>query len=59
MTELYEKMASAPVSPDLVKIWQELGIGDGPNGAHFDDQASMAAIRRAMTMPLVKATGAN
>lgn len=49
MSELYLKMRSDPVSPDLGKLWNDLGVVDGENGARFDDNASMAEIRRAIT----------
>lgn len=51
MSDLYEKMRAAPVSPDLGKLWIELGIVDDGASARFDDRANLAAVRRAITSP--------
>jgi len=46
---LYAKMKDKPVSVDLTALWSQLGVqSDGAN-VRFDDNATLAAIRRAIT----------
>src|SRR6267142_4569965 len=46
---LYAKMKDKPVSLDLTALWSQLGVqSDGAN-VRFDDNATLAAIRRAIT----------
>ena len=49
MEELYNQMRSTPVSPDLDQLWNELGVKRQGKTVVFDDTASLAAIRRAIT----------
>ncbi len=49
MTPLYERMRYEPVSTDLPSLWRELGVEAGPDGLRFDNGASLAAIRAAIT----------
>ena len=49
LTELYEEMRAAPVSPDLAQLWQRLGVKLSRDSVEFDDTAPLAAIRRAIT----------
>jgi hypothetical protein len=49
LSELYEKMGKAAYRPDLKQLWSDLGIIDTPVGAHFDDRAPLADVRRAIT----------
>lgn len=46
---LYTRMKDKPVSVDLDRLWTQLGVqSDGAN-VRFDDSATLAAIRRAIT----------
>ena len=46
---LYARMKDQPVDVDLAALWSELGVqSDGAN-VHFDDHATLAAVRRAIT----------
>jgi hypothetical protein len=49
LRELYEEMASQPVTVDLGTIWQQLGIRRQGNTVTFDDRAPLASIRNAIT----------
>jgi hypothetical protein len=49
LTQLYDEMRSTPVTPDLARLWQRLGVRLSGNGVVFDDAAPLAAIRRAIT----------
>lgn len=49
MTELYEAWKDRPVSVDLPKLWQELGVVYANGAITFDDRAPRAAIRKAIT----------
>jgi len=49
LRELYEEMASQPVTVDLGTIWQQLGIRRQGNTVTFDDGAPLASIRNAIT----------
>jgi hypothetical protein len=51
LVELYDEMRNAPVAPDLPALWKRLGVKFTPDGAEFDDNAPLAGIRRAITMP--------
>jgi len=46
---LYAKMKDKPVSVDLDKLWIQLGVQADGAGVRFDDSATLAAIRRAIT----------
>jgi hypothetical protein len=49
LAELYAKMGTQAYTPDLAALWRDLGVIDTPDGAHFDDDAPLAPIRRAIT----------
>ena len=49
LTELYDEMRAAPVSPDLAQLWKRLGIKLSRDGVEFDNSAPLAAIRQAIT----------
>jgi hypothetical protein len=49
LSQLYERMGVAPYEPDLKQLWTDLGIVDSPEGARFDDHATLANVRRAIT----------
>jgi hypothetical protein len=49
LSELHAKWADQPVSVDLPALWRRLGIAPMGDSVRFDDQAELAAIRRAIT----------
>jgi hypothetical protein len=50
--KLYEKMRGQPSPVDLTQLWQKLGVAINADGTvRFDDKASEADIRRAITSP--------
>ncbi len=49
LTELYQRMHATPVSTDLDDLWQRLGVNRKGRMITFDEQAPLAAIRRAIT----------
>jgi hypothetical protein len=49
LTDLDRRMGDAPVPVDLAALWKELGIESAPSGTRFDNHASDAAIREAIT----------
>lgn len=49
LTELYAQMKDRPVAVDLEALWRQLGVRLEDGQIRFDDQAPMAAIRRAIT----------
>jgi hypothetical protein len=46
---LYTKMKDKPVSVDLDSLWMQLGVRSDGASVHFDDSATLSAIRRAIT----------
>jgi hypothetical protein len=46
---LYKKMKDKPVSVDLDSLWMQLGVRSDGACVHFDDSATLSAIRRATT----------
>jgi hypothetical protein len=51
LTDLYNKMRDKPYAPDLDALWRELGVSVQNGKVAFDDNARLAAIRRAITAP--------
>jgi len=49
MTNLYRAMKDSPRSPDLEAMWADLGVRRTEGGVAFDDDARLAAVRRAIT----------
>jgi hypothetical protein len=49
LQRLYAKMKDKPVSVDLAALWAQLGVQSDGTNVRFDDNGSLAAIRRAMT----------
>jgi hypothetical protein len=47
---LYASMKDKPVAVDLPTLWSQLGVQSDGSKVHFDDNATLAAIRRAITM---------
>lgn len=49
LMNLYKKMGTSPTGADLDALWKELGISAADGAIHFNDEAEMAPIRRAIT----------
>jgi hypothetical protein len=49
LTRMYAEWKDKPVPVDLTKLWEELGVRQGPNGIEFDDKAPLAKVREAIT----------
>ncbi len=49
LIEQYKRWSQAPSPVDLPKLWKDLGVARGPDGAVFDSHAPLAAIREAIT----------
>jgi hypothetical protein len=52
LAELYAQMKGQPHPVDLDAMWRSLGVRAEGRSAVFDDQAPLAATRRALTTPL-------
>ncbi len=49
LSELYDQWGAAPMQVDLEALWRDLGVErNGPRAA-LNDEAPLAAIRRAIT----------
>lgn len=48
LEELYGQMKDKAVTPDLMKLWQQLGIEPDGAGVRLSDEAPLAAVRRAI-----------
>ncbi len=53
LSDLYAKMRAAPYAPDLDALWRDLGVSLQDRNVTFNDDAPLAAIRRAITAPPV------
>lgn len=51
LMDLYRSMADKPVEVDLPDLWKQLGVIRQEDRVTFDEQAPLAAIRRAITAP--------
>ncbi len=49
LVKLYEQMKDQPVNVDLAALWKELGVVSDNGAIHFQDDAPLAAVRRAIT----------
>ena len=49
LSDLYETMGKARYEPDLKQLWSDLGVIDTPEGAKFNERATLADVRRAIT----------
>jgi hypothetical protein len=50
LESLYAKMKDTPVTVDLDSLWKKLGVQFDGVGVRVDDNATLAAVRRAITM---------
>jgi hypothetical protein len=48
LEDLYAQMKDKTVTPDLMKLWQQLGIEPEGSGVRLSDDAPLAAVRRAI-----------
>ena len=48
LEDLYAQMKDSPVSPDLMALWQQLGIEPDGASVRLDDHAPLAAVRHAI-----------
>jgi hypothetical protein len=51
LEDLYARFKDTPVSPDLMKLWQELGVEPDGDSVRLNDAAPLAEIRRAIMRP--------
>ena len=51
LQDLYAQMKDKPLSPDLPALWKQLGILESGNSVEFDDDAPLAATRKAIMAP--------
>ena len=51
LTNLYAKMKNNPMPVDLPAMWKKLGVEPDGKTVHLNDDAPLAAIRRALTSP--------
>ena len=51
LADLYRRMKNAPVEVDLNDLWQKLGISVDGHTVTFNDNAPLARIRKAITVP--------
>lgn len=51
LTDLYAKMKDQPMPVDLSVLWKQLGVESDGKTVHLDEDAPLAAIRRAITSP--------
>jgi hypothetical protein len=51
LTTLYSKMKNDPMPVDLPAMWKQLGVEPDGRTVHLNDDAPLAAIRRALTSP--------
>jgi hypothetical protein len=49
LTRLHAQMGPKPVAPDLDALWRDLGVKSQGGSVEFDDNAPLAAIRKAIT----------
>jgi hypothetical protein len=49
LAQTYRELALAPGSVELAELWKRLGVHPGKDGVTLDDQAPLAAMRRAIT----------
>jgi hypothetical protein len=53
LRELYDKMKASPAPVDLDALWKELGVERRNSKIEFNDRATLAAIRKAITQSAV------
>jgi hypothetical protein len=51
LQDLYAQMKDKPVTPDLPALWKQLGIREHGDSVEFQDDAPLAATRKAIMAP--------
>jgi hypothetical protein len=51
LLKLYEQMRDRPMQVDLDSLWKQLGVRIENGAAQFDNNAPLAKIREAITVP--------
>ncbi|HEX4647792.1 MAG TPA: hypothetical protein VH111_03115 [Steroidobacteraceae bacterium] len=51
LENLYAQMKDAPVTPDLMTLWRQLGIEPDGSSVRLSDDAPLAEVRRAIMRP--------
>ena len=51
LSEMYNDWKDKPVTMDLPKLWNELGVVAGQDGVQFVSDAPLAKVREAITKP--------
>ncbi|WP_131999444.1 hypothetical protein [Acidipila rosea] len=51
LEDLYKSWRATPVKVDLIGLWSQLGISNGPKGVLFDDSAHLADVRDSILHP--------
>jgi hypothetical protein len=46
LSDLYRRMGSEPMSPDLAELWRKLGIQRSAGHVRYDDTAPLASVRK-------------
>jgi hypothetical protein len=54
LTRLHKEWGPKPMTPDLDRLWRDLGLKDAGDAVEFDNSAPLAAIRDAITAPRVR-----
>jgi hypothetical protein len=54
LTDLYNEWSAKPITPDLSALWKQLGVISTGQTVRFDDDAPLAAVRRAITTGVVR-----
>jgi hypothetical protein len=53
LVTLYDQMKETPITADLDTLWKRLGVELAGNAVSFNDKAPLAAVRRAITKPVL------
>lgn len=48
LSELYDRMKGRPFTPDLDRLWAELGVVRSGGGVRLVEDAPLAEVRRAI-----------
>jgi len=54
LTDMYKQMGDKPMAPNLAELWAKLGIKLENGTLRFQDDAELASIRKAITVPVLK-----
>ena len=51
LRDLHQRLGTTAEKTDLAALWKRLGVARKGEGVVFDDEAPLAAVRRAITAP--------